>query len=214
MKKLQTLIYTLVVSTIFFANHMAHAAYTEKSKSINMTAETLPKGEGEVGLLTLAYGLSDRLQLTVPTLPWIVGNVSAGLKYKFELTDTLILSPTGTVGFSITEKALPAYLLELPLTIRLSNSRDLSFGVMASFPKTGVSGVGVSTQSLRTAKTEDGVDILWYANLDTYRANGDLWYIGLIGVLPNAGYVWAWEHFHVGVGLATVLPYAYFYWRF
>jgi hypothetical protein len=202
-------IVAILIVQISLFNFAANAAYSEKEKSINLTAETLPEGSGEVGFLSLSYGVTDSFQLTVPTLPLAFGVFSAGGKYKIDVSNTFILAPSASVGYYFPDGGGFAGSAMMNATFRFDNNTE-AFSL----------GIGAQNAGKAGYSSSDGLQIerdwspTWYVNYDWYTSGGNLWYVGVAGLLPYAGFTWAWTNFHLGVGLATVLPYAYLYWRF
>jgi len=198
---------TIIIASLSIQN--AFAEYSASEKSVTLTAETLPKDSGEVGLLSLSYGITDNLQMTVPTLPLAFGFVTVGAKYKFMISERFIISPSASLGYYFPDGGGAAASAMINTTFRFdSNTEALSVGVGAL----NTSRIGYGSSS--GWEIDRDLAPTWYLNYDWYTKGGNLWYVGVVGLLPYGGFTWAWTNIHFGVGLAAIIPYAHFYWKF
>lgn len=196
---------------------VASAEFSPKSRSINATAETLPQGRGEIGFASLSLGATDDLMVTIPTLPLLLGALSVGARYRIAPSPSLRISPevglTFVAGGIYAQGAL-GFGLNLGSQLRHAITIKANLTPIGELEFDGF-GEGDNTIGENNKDTDDTTyHISAMVNYDYYTADGNLFFAGLLGIAPYLGYTWAWQHFHAGVGLFTIFPYAYFYWRF
>ncbi len=210
MKKISLYFLAVLSYLVLFTNPVL-AKFSEKERSINATAETLPENSGEIGFASFSFGVTDNTMITVPTLPlFIGGSVSVNVRHKFSLTDKVILSPNAGAGYYFSNGGGFLYNAGLALGINFDSKHALTFGGnLTNAPRLEKDAAG--EYYVASSDTPYGAP---FVNYDFYRDNGDLVWVGLYSLVPVAGYTWAWENFHFGAGLATILPFVYLYWRF
>lgn len=202
-------------------SQVALAAFSSMAPSINGTAETLRQGNGEIGLASFSYGLTDELMLTVPTLPLLFGEVGAGVKYRFQLSNNVMVTP----GISASAAQLTegddndgaSQVVFIPrgslgFTIYLDDAKRHSLSLNVSGGKNAVYNWAQRNNADKRVEYKTGLSV--YPEYDYYTEGGNLFWIGAAGLLPVYGFTWAWDHFHVGLGAIGIIPFPYFYWRF
>lgn len=213
----------LIVGSVCVASgaQVAVAALNPEAPSINGTAETLRQGNGEIGLASFSYGLTDELMLTVPTLPLLFGEVGAGVKYRFQLSDRVMLTPglsaSAVQEFDLDDDESTSKIEFVPrgslgLTVYLDSEKRHSLSLNVSGGKNAVYNWAERNNPDKRVEYKMGVSL--YPEYDYYTDSGNLFWIGAAGLLPVYGFTWAWEHFHVGLGAVGIIPFPYFYWRF
>lgn len=217
MKKILGLCLGIGISTQVFA-----AFNREEAPSINGTGQVLKQGKGEVGFATFSYGLTDQVQISVPTLGLVAGAIGVSGSYKHDVKEGMWLTPSLGTGFNLSTKQLSASGV-LTAGFNAGERSTVSLGLAYSF-------VGEATVSSSTsAEEESSLDKVTTAangvagtfEYDMYTLGGNLFYVGVVGgsaiVVPYLGFTWAWENFHLGIvsSLASLfVPLPYLYWRF
>jgi hypothetical protein len=213
----------------------ARADFSETTRSINNTGETLPEGDFEVSLGALNYGLTDSLMVTTPQpllLPLMPGLT---LKQKFEPLQGLRLTPA--LGASKPLFLPVTYNAGLEIGADRGARREHSYTFKLTYthipPRDMLELDEDANIVVKKARTTDalstGFDYTYYTE------DGNALYVGTSSVTPYIGFTFAWEHVRVGVlafalygwqlkeyvpGLFIddnsylIAPLPYIYWRF
>lgn len=79
---------SLIVSLPEGVFNSARAYHTERERLLDSTAYSLHRNELRLGVMELAYGAIDQLQITTYTAPWILGAILENVAPNLELKST------------------------------------------------------------------------------------------------------------------------------
>lgn len=195
----------VVVFVVVSAPALA-ADFGPDKRSINGTGETLPAGETELGVLDVAYGVSDDFMVRAPSVALLVGYGRLEARERF--------SPAGVSRLSSYVFIEPPSHLGLGADAGwdIGAAREHSLTVGARVRHGPLFRSDFASASVVTPRTT----LVPNAEYDYYGFGGDA-YVGVADYLPYAGYTWAFTTLHAGVVLfpgAGLLPLPYVYWRF
>ena len=185
----------------------AAAEFGPTNRSINGTGETLAANKCEVGLRTLACGVTDNVLISAPMLSILTGDGEVEMRRRFGLFENMRITPAITAGTPI------HFGGRLDLGIDLGMDRQHS--VTLTFETKWSAKTAIPVEKYSPDKAYRFTGYLG-GEYDFYFA-GNVAYIGLVRQVPYLGYTWAWEHFHVGLitsNRSRFFPIPYFYWRF
>lgn len=202
-----------LVALAALASGTALAKFNGRERSINGTGETLPEGSAELGFTTFAFGVTDQLMLSLPTLPLLNGAIGIEARYKLSLNRNVRVSPFAGIGYG-TNSDEPAANAGAVFGFD-STDRRHSFDLGAQirrYPKFVV-------REKSDEESDDAVAtrVLGQLEYNHYTRGGNLFYLGAWGGMPYWGFTWAWENVHLGLigALPTMfIPLPYIYLRF
>ena len=203
--------YLLILPLTVFMAEYASAEFSKGTPSINGTSELLGDGRGEIVFTSLSYGATEKLTLTIPTIPLLYRAVSLGGRYRAYDNGSIVVAPEGSVGFW---NRITIYSAGLGSTVRVGSSKRHTFtgkGKVSYVPKFNLSTRFVETSDsveseIVELKIEDQNDLNSQlttsfrpsVEYDYYTSSGNLAYLGFEGV-PYLGFTWAWDSVHAGV---------------
>lgn len=177
----------------------------DKQRSINGTADTLAEDDGEVGLASFSYGVTDQIQISAPTLPLLGGAIEASIKYKYILKPNIKVSPFASLGFSNKARSITSsagVMLGIDLTNDKAHNLNLGMGVSHGPPIKIKLDDKEEEEEKITIKTSTKFNIEY----DYYTEKGNLFFAGFASGLPYLGYTWAWDNVHLGLTGTPLLP--------
>lgn len=229
MKLLYTFVLVLILTTgPLMAQEEGFAGRPITSNLSMPTGNTLNAGEFSVGLGPVEYGITENIQFGTNLLLFLFQYYNAELKVSLIDTETNALALGLGVGY---------------FDLSYENG-DVTFTSLSPFvaysmpvgPKTRMHFSANYTNFSGDAKVGDAKDLIASVSGTTVAAGvehslsnktkfvGDLGYdVEFEGVRAGGGVLWAWESFHLKLGLqyfapkgysGLVLPYVNLWWRF
>ncbi len=191
----------IVLACMLFQGSSAFAEFSSSKRSINGTGETLGKGEFELGLSSLSYGIDDSWLVTTPSMMAILGYGRAELRHKFSWDE---------------HRSSPYVSIETPRHYSLGNDYGIDFGEDRSHSLTIGGRMQFTPRMQGTSKgPRSRLHTQFLPNIEyDYYVNGNLLYMGIAEYRVYFGFTWALQTWHLGLiaGPATgfiPLPYAY-----
>ncbi len=181
----------LALASLLLSSAAASAGFDANERSINGTGETLAQGRYEVGIGSVAYGVTNQTMVRVPTLSILVGAARLEARHKVELGASARATPY--VGAETPRHGVAG--VDFGLDLGTGREHSLTVGAGAKIGPHG------------------GGDVS--AEYDFYH-RGNVVYAGVVGRVGYLGYTWAWESFHVGLITSPAsgfLPFPYVAWR-
>ena len=197
---------------LFFASLLLSVAtpltaeLSNSSRSIHGTGETLAAGTYELGIGSVAYGLTDDWLIAVPTLSLIVGYGRAEARHKFTLTPALRVSPFTFVE-TFHRLGAGSYV---GFDFGSGSAHSITLGAAVISDRRPV------VDENGDARIERRMLPQWSLEYDWYNA-GNLWYVGVDRYILYLGHTWAWSSVHTGLITSPrsgFLPLPYICWRF
>ncbi len=180
----------------------ARADFSGARRSINGTGETLPAGEGEIGLASVAYGLNADWQLTLPAAAALVGYGALSIKRRWALGDGQRVAPYAGLETPRHVQAGVDYGWDLGS----ARQHSVAVGGRLRYGPLGRRGLAGKVRALVLPRAE--YDYYWRGNVS---------YAGMSDYVLYLGHTWAFASWHIGLTLSPAtgfLPLPYAYWRF
>ena len=198
-----------------FSYKNTFSKFDKNNKSINSSANVLPKNSMEIGFWSLFYGITDNITITTPSLSILAKNTYTGMRYNYSINSNHKILPYLGISYS-NSKFYPksGFMYGYDFNEKI----QLTLGCEIYRPQGEIDqDILEKENKIVRIESSKSTDQFCYFNADYYLDSGNLFFIGKKDQ-TYIGFTWAYKYTHIGIIIIgkqipdTPLP--FIYWRF